>query len=103
MRRCLLLAVPLLLAACASPQDRVREGLIDAGVPPTIAACMAPRMAERLSLLQLRRLSKLGGVRDVAPTRAGIEAYIQRSGIMDDPEILGVVTTAAAICALQNR
>ena len=54
----------LALSACATPETRIRSALMDAGLSKPIAACIADRMVERLSLVQLNRLNglkKLGG------------------------------------------
>ena len=44
-----ILLAPLLLAACAVPEARLRAGLINAGLSRPMAACMAERMVDRLS------------------------------------------------------
>ncbi|MDF0488138.1 hypothetical protein PX554_08340 [Sphingomonas sp. H39-1-10] len=91
--------IPLLLvaafAACSAPEGQVRAGLISAGVPQPIAGCMAARMSDRLSLAQLRRLGKIGKARR---TR-GIDGLIRELRALDDPEIVDVTATAAALCA----
>src|SRR3546814_2589807 len=53
----------LALAGCATPETRLRTGLANAGLSNAMAACMAGRMVDRLSLLQLRRLSSLDGLK----------------------------------------
>ena len=59
-----LLPLAAALAACATPQQRIRSGLVQAGISQPMASCMADRMADRLSLLQMRRLARLGDLRD---------------------------------------
>ena len=59
MRVAALAIVAASLASCATPETRVRNGLIEAGLSRPMASCMAARMVERLSLLQLRRLDRL--------------------------------------------
>ena len=54
----------LALAGCATPETRLRTGLNNAGLSKAMSACMAERMVDRLSLLQLRRLSALGSLKD---------------------------------------
>ena len=58
MKRLALISVmgALMLAGCATPETRLRTGLIDAGLSQRVAGCMAERMVDRLSLLQLRRI-----------------------------------------------
>lgn len=95
-RRLILPAVLLGLSACASvPEGMTRTGLINAGIPPATATCMAKRMVDRLSLLQLRRLSGLGK----AGTSKSIDQFLYRVRSLKDPEILSVTTSSAALCA----
>ena len=64
--------IALALSACAIPEARLRAGLMNAGLSRTMAACMAERMVDRLSLIQLRRIGDLprassaGSVSDTA-------------------------------------
>ena len=60
MKVLLLIPALLVLSACATPETRLRSGLQNAGLSKTMATCMAGRMVDRLSLVQLRRLSALG-------------------------------------------
>ena len=53
-------ALALTLTACATPEQRVRSGLMEAGLSRAMSTCMAARMVDRLSLLQLRRIGRLG-------------------------------------------
>lgn len=61
MKRVALASLTLLLAlsVCATPETRIRSALMDAGLSKPIAACMADRMVDRLSLVQLNRLNGL--------------------------------------------
>ena len=54
-----ILLAPLALAACAIPEARLRAGLVNAGLTRPMAACMAERMVDRLSLAQLSRIGDL--------------------------------------------
>jgi len=65
MRRAIpLIAVLVLVAACAVPEARLRAGLVNAGLSRPLAACMAERMVDRLSLMQLRRIGDLPRARE---------------------------------------
>ncbi len=90
------------LTGCATPENRVRSGLVDAGVPRPIAACMAERMVDRLSLLQLRRIGRLSDLRGANARQMSVEQLLRRSRALQDPEIWAVVSTSAAICALRQ-
>ncbi|MES2055613.1 MAG: hypothetical protein V4564_06740 [Pseudomonadota bacterium] len=100
MRHPLLLSTLLLpalaLAACSTPETLTRDGLIKAGVPAPIAKCMAGRMVDRLSVLQLRRLSGLGK----AKQSRDLEQFLYRARSLNDPEIVRVTTSSAALCAV---
>lgn len=99
MRRSLVLAVSglaMLAGGCAPAklaEGRVRSALVDAGLSEGTSACMAKRMTDRLSLGQLRRLQVLQ-----APRR-GVADYLAAVRKLGDPELLGVTSSAAALCA----
>ncbi len=89
-----------LLSSCATPEARLRSGLIDAGLSRPMAACMAQRMADRLSLLQMKRLGGLAKLKDDRLGEISLERFIYDVRALKDPEILAVATTSAGICAL---
>ena len=92
-----LLAPPLLmLGACSTPEQMTRAGLENAGIPKPMAGCMARRMVDRLSLLQLRRLSGLGK----AEHSKSVDQFLYRVRSLNDPKIVGVTTSSAALCAI---
>ena len=96
MMRRLILPALLSLSACASvPENMTRTGLENAGIAPATAACMAKRMVDRLSLLQLRRLSGLGKT----GSSKSIDQFLYRVRSLKDAEILSVTTSSAALCA----
>lgn len=95
-------AALLLLSGCATPESRVRSGLVAAGVPRPVAACMAERMVDRLSLLQLRRIGRLSDLRGANVDQMRVEQILRRSRALQDPEIWAVVSTSAAICVLRQ-
>ncbi|WP_343520018.1 hypothetical protein [Sphingomonas sp.] len=85
----------LALSACAVPEDRLRTGLVNAGLPRPLAACMAERMVDRLSLAQLLRIADLPRARETE----SVERFLRRVRALGDPEILSVTTSSAALCA----
>lgn len=101
MRRAIALATMLALSACATPETRVRSALLDAGLPKPIASCMADRMVDRLSLLQLKRLSDLKKLRNKDMRKLSVDEFLKRTRSLQDPEILGVVTSSGLICAIK--
>ena len=93
--------VALALSACATPETRVRTALMDAGLSRPIAACMADRMVDRLSLVQLNKLSGLKKLRGQDIRKITVEDFLKSTRSLQDPEILGVVSSSGLICAVK--
>lgn len=91
----------LALSACATPETRVRTALMDAGLSQPIAACMADRMVDRLSLIQLNKLSGLKKLRGQNMRKITLDDFLRRTRALQDPEILGVTTSFGLICAVK--
>jgi hypothetical protein len=93
------LLIPVLaaatLAGCATPEARLRAGLGNAGLSPPLATCMAHRMADRLSLMQFRRIGDLPR----APDSVSMGEFLRRVRALRDPEILSISSSSAALCA----
>lgn len=96
-----MLALPLALAACATPETRLRTGLVNAGLSKPVAACMAERMIDRLSLIQLRRLDSLSSLRDKRASDLTLNQFLHKVRALKDPEILTVTISSAALCAFE--
>ena len=96
-----LVAATLMLSGCATPEARLRTGLNNAGLSKAMSACMAERMVDRLSLVQLRRLSALGSLKDREITDLTLDQFFRKVRALKDPEILAVTTSSAAVCALR--
>ncbi len=100
-------AVPALLACCAllsacasiSPESKLRSGLIEAGLSPRMAACMAETMVDRLSLAQLRRLESLASLRKSHMGEMSADRLLYKVRALEDPEIFAVTSRAAIRCA----
>ncbi len=92
----------LALASCAtvSPEARVRSGLIEAGLPPSTAACMADRMVDRLSIAQLRRIESLSSLRNSHIGGMSVDRLLYKLRALEDPEIFAVTSKAALACTL---
>jgi hypothetical protein len=89
-------AALLALSACAIPEARLRSGLENAGLSRPMAACMAQRMADRLSLMQLRRIGDL----PYASSSVSVSEFLHRVRALGDAQILGVSSSSAALCAV---
>ena len=88
-----------MLSACATPETRIRGALIDRGVSKTTAACMAERMAERLSLGQMLKIRKLEKFEKVEAGDISANEFVKYTRALQDPEIVSVTASAAVICS----
>ncbi len=91
-----LLAVPLLVSACAIPEARLRAGLVNAGLSRPMAACMAERMVDRLSLAQLSRIGDLPR----ASSAVSMSEFLHRLRALGDMQIVAVASSSAGLCAV---
>ncbi len=96
MRRAILisLAVAFATTGCVSKlaYGRVKTALTDAGLSDANAACMADRMTDKLTIMQLRKLQALQG------EKRSLSDYVSAVRRVGDPEVLAVTATAAAVC-----
>jgi hypothetical protein len=93
------------LAACAQPfEGRVATRLSEAGLSRPMADCMAKRWVDRLSLVQLQKISSLSEdlARERSQGRLTVGRFIERVRAVDDPEVVSVVTSSTAACALSS-
>jgi hypothetical protein len=103
MKRIALVSLAALaLSACATPETRIRTALMDAGLSQTMSACMADRMVDRLSLVQLNKLTGLKKLRGQDMRNVTVEEFLRRTRSLQDPEILGVATSSGLICAVKS-
>lgn len=99
----LLLAPALcLLSACSLPEQKVRTGLINAGLRPPMAGCMAKRMVDRLSLAQLQRLGSLANLKGKDWREMPMDQFLHNVRALKDPEILSVTSVSALLCAVNG-
>jgi hypothetical protein len=96
----LILATLSAAAACATPQNRVQTALLEAGLSPTLATCMAARLTDRLSIAQLQKLSRVQGAPGEKVSDLSAVEAVERLRRVDDPEVVATVTAAAGACAL---
>jgi hypothetical protein len=89
------------LGGCAvTYEGRIRGNLIEAGLSPSMAGCMAERMANRLSVSQLKSLGRLAGLRSRDIGEMDVEEFLRRSRALLDPKIYAVLTRAGLGCAI---
>jgi len=94
-------ALLTILSACATPETKVRKGLMNAGLSQPLSACMASRMVDRLSLGQLNKLNGLGKLRKRKAGDVSFSEFTKHTKALQDPEIVGVVTSSGLICAVK--
>ncbi len=92
----------LILTGCATPENRVRTALTKAGLSTPVASCMADRMVDRLSLWQLNKLRGLEKLKGKNAGAVTIDEFVKRTKALQDPEILGVVTSSGLLCAFKG-
>ena len=102
MKRALPFFALLALAGCATPQTQLRAGLISAGLPQKQSACMAERMVDKLSLLQLRRISSIQNFGNDKVREMSVDRFMHNIRSLQDPEIVSVTTRAALGCAISG-
>ena len=64
-----------------------------------MAGCMAERMAQRLSVIQLRKLENLRAQEGERAIPLSIAEFLERVRRVDDGEVLEVAASSAAVCA----
>ena len=102
-RRLAFLTMVILLASCAKPfERRIATRLHEAGLPEAMSGCMAARWVDRLSVFQLREIQNLTDDLKRERRQGSLTAtlLIDRVRSMNDPEILEVVSTSTARCAI---
>ena len=96
------LALLLGLAGCATPEARLRNGLMAAGLSRDASACMADRMVDRLSLGQLRQLSDLSKISERRLGEMRVGEFWRHIRALRDPEIFAVTVRAGLSCAISE-
>ena len=84
-------------------EDRLEAEFVARGLPQPMAGCLAGRMAERLSVSQLRKLERLQAEEGEADIPLGVVELLERIRRVDDPEVVEVAASSAAFCAFSGR
>ena len=85
--------------AGGSVEERLESELVARGLSEPMAACMAERMADRLSLAQLRKLERLGPEEGETDVPLTMPEFLERVRRVDDPEVIEVTAGSTAVCA----
>ena len=82
-------------------EARVEQALLDNGVPADMSACMAPRLVDRLSVAQLRRLERFAPEEGETSVPLSTGEAMARLRRVDDREAVEEVVIVAGGCGLQ--
>ena len=99
MRNLAALSVLLVLAACATPADRIAGALSSYGVPERQARCMGERLQDRLNLDQLKRLNDLAKLNRDRVGKISINDLADQLNRDGDPKLVAQVVSAGLSCA----
>jgi len=95
-----MILLAMLLAGCATTKQlQVQSALLKAGVPQTMAQCMAEPLARDLTTAQLRSLGKVAKASGQALGSQQALDLLRRDV---DPEMAGVVVRAGLGCLLRG-
>ena len=78
----------------------VEQALIDNRVPEPMAACMGERLADRLTLNQLRALQRAAPEKDESAVPLSRSEWIERFERIDDRQAVEQVVLATGACTL---
>lgn len=91
------------LGACATPSERIADALVGYGIAPAQAQCVGVRLERRLTIAQLRELSRYARAyraSDPNPGRLTVADLIRVSAQVQDARVPLEVGKAAANCGL---
>jgi len=99
-----LLASLVLLSGCSlvSPEARIRDKLLAAGIKPHLAACLAAKLSRKLSTSELEELAKAAKGSGDRQDHIGLGELAERLASLDDPHVSDVVTRAGLSCAIMG-
>ena len=82
-------------------EARVEQALLANGVPENLATCMAPRMVDRLSISQLRKLERLAPEEGEERMPQSMGAAMARLRRVDDREAVEQLVRVGGGCGLE--
>jgi hypothetical protein len=100
----LLLAPLLLTIGCSlvSPEAKVRDRLVQAGLDPATARCMARKLVKHLDSNQLAELGRAMKTTPDHPGPMRLDEIARRLDAVQDPKIVAVTTRAGLSCAIMG-
>lgn len=96
------IALAGLVAGCASvsPEAKVRDKLVAAGVKPPMANCMADKLVRKLDYSELRELARVAALPREHAGALSFDELTYRLQAINNPHIVSVVTRAGLGCAI---
>ncbi|WP_299191715.1 hypothetical protein [uncultured Erythrobacter sp.] len=82
-------------------EARVEQALLANGVPANIADCMAPRMVDRLSIIQLKKLERLAAEEGEDRVPQSMSAALERLRRVDDDEAVAQLARVGGRCGIE--
>ncbi|QFT77172.1 hypothetical protein [Erythrobacter sp. THAF29] len=79
-------------------EARVEQALLDNSVPPEMASCMAPRLVDRLSIGQLRKLERMAPQDGETAIPLSMGEAMARLRRVDDREAVETLVRAGGTC-----
>ena len=98
-----LLAGGAVFTGLANPliERQVAGALVQSGIGENRATCMAGRMVDRLSIVQLWQLRQAMAPLEGEPSDGyGLGELVKRLRRVGDGEVVAVLTTSAGLCAI---
>ena len=100
MRHVPILVLAAMLAACASPAQRIERKLLEVGLPPFQAECMGVRLAQRLSNNELRQLDRMARLSGDRINRMPIEDIGRALADVENPALVAEVVRTGLGCLI---
>ena len=79
-------------------EARVEQALLDNGLPTPMAECMAPRLVDRLTITQLKKLERFAPEEGESSIPNSTGQALARLRRVDDLEAIETVVTVAGGC-----
>lgn len=79
-------------------EARVEQALLNNGLPVPMAECMAPRLVDRLTITQLRKLERFAPQEGEGSVSSSTGEALGRLRRVDDREAIETVVTVAGGC-----
>lgn len=82
-------------------EERVRTALLDSGAPAPLADCMAPRLVDRLTIAQLKKLERLGPAEGETRVPLSPGEALARLRRVEDNQAVEALAGTGAACAIE--